>query len=82
MTPEKHALDQKDDNIILDDQTVQIGEYIRYLLDGVTVPVKHDTLWQYDGKDKLDIAHDRYTGNWKGIIKGTEYKNPICTRTL
>ena len=73
VTPEKHALDQKDDNIILDDQTVQIGEYIRYLLDGVTVPVKHDTLWQYDGKDKLDIAHDRYTGNWKGIIKGTEY---------
>ncbi|MFC3928845.1 SspB-related isopeptide-forming adhesin [Streptococcus caprae] len=73
VSPEKHALDQKDDNIILDDQTVQIGEYIRYLLDGVTVPVKHDTLWQYDGKDKLDIAHDRYTGNWKGIIKGTEY---------
>ena len=73
VTPEKHALDQKDDNIILDDQTVQIGEYIRYLLDGVTVPVKHDTLWQYDGKDKLDIAYDRYTGNWKGIIKGTEY---------
>lgn len=71
--PEKHALDQKDDPIILDDQTVQIGDYIRYLLDGVTVPVKHDTLWQYDGKDKLDIAHDRYTGNWKGIIKGTEY---------
>ena len=25
VTPEKHALDQKDDNIILDDQTVQIG---------------------------------------------------------
>ena len=73
VNPEKHALDQKDDNIILDDQTVQIGEYIRYLLDGVTVPVKHDTLWQYDGKDKLDVVHDRYTGNWKGIIKGTEY---------
>ncbi|WP_449454171.1 LPXTG cell wall anchor domain-containing protein, partial [Streptococcus suis] len=49
------------------------GDYIRYLLDGVTVPVKHDTLWQYDGKDKLDVVHDRYTGNWKGIIKGTEY---------
>ena len=73
VAPEKHALDQKDDTIILDDQTVQIGEVIRYLLDGVTVPVKHDTLWQYDGKDKLDIVHDRYTGNWKGIIKGTEY---------
>ncbi|WP_025193253.1 SspB-related isopeptide-forming adhesin [Streptococcus agalactiae] len=73
VNPEKHALDQKDDNVILDDQTVQIGEYIRYLLDGVTVPVKHDTLWQYDGKDKLDVVHDRYTGNWKGIIKGTEY---------
>lgn len=71
--PEKHALDQKDDNIILDDQTVQIGDYIRYFLDGVTVPVKHDTLWQYDGKDKLDVVHDRYAGNWKGIIKGTEY---------
>ncbi|CAD0151613.1 Glucan-binding protein C [Streptococcus thermophilus] len=73
VTPEKHALDQKDDNIILDDETVQIGEYIRYLLDGVTVPVKHDTLWQYDGKDKLDIAHDRFTGNWKAVITGTEY---------
>ena len=23
--------------------------------------------------DKLDTKHDRYTGNWKGIIKGTEY---------
>ena len=28
---------------------------------------------QYDGLDKLDMKHDRYTGNWKGIIKGTEY---------
>lgn len=71
--PEKHALDDKDDNKVLDGQEVQIGDYIRYLLDGVTVPVKHDTLWQYDGKDKLDTVHDRYTGNWKGIIKGTEY---------
>ncbi|WP_414819995.1 hypothetical protein [Streptococcus macedonicus] len=33
----------------------------------------HDTLWQYDGKDKLDVEHDRYTGNWKGVITGTEY---------
>ena len=30
-------------------------------------------LYQYDGVDKLDTKHDRYTGNWKGIIKGTEY---------
>lgn len=71
--PEKHVLDYKDDKIVLDDQTVQIGDYIRYLLDGVTIPVKHDTLWQYDGKDALDTKHDRYTGKWKGIIKGTEY---------
>ena len=71
--PEKHALDKTDDNIVLDNQTVQIGDYIRYLLDGVTVPVKHDTLWQYDGADQLDTVHDRYTGNYKGVIKGTEY---------
>lgn len=71
--PEKHALDKADDSIVLDNQTVQIGDYIRYLLDGVTVPVKHDTLWQYDGVDQLDTVHDRYTGNWKGVIKGTEY---------
>ena len=71
--PEKHAVDQKDDKKIRDGQEIQIGEYLRYLLDGVTVPVKHDTLYQYDGIDKLDVKHDRYTGNWKGIIKGTEY---------
>ena len=71
--PEKHALDKSDDSIVLDNQTVKIGDYIRYLLDGVTVPVKHDTLWQYDGVDQLDTVHDRYTGNWKGVIKGTEY---------
>ena len=71
--PEKHALDKTDDNIVLDNQTVQIGDYIRYLLDGVTVPVKHDTLWQYDGVDQLDTVHDRYTGNYKGVIRGTEY---------
>lgn len=71
--PLKHALNQKDDSKVLDGQEVRIGEYVRYLLDGVTVPVKHDILWQYDGRDKLDIAHDRYTGNWKGIIKGSEY---------
>lgn len=71
--PEKHAVDQKDDKNIRDGQEIQIGEYLRYLLDGVTVPAKHDTLYQYDGIDKLDVKHDRYTGNWKGIIRGTEY---------
>lgn len=71
--PEKHAVDQKDDKKILDGKGIQIGEYLRYLLDGVTVPSKHDTLYQYDGIDKLDVKHDRYTGNWKGIIRGTEY---------
>ena len=71
--PEKHALDQKDDSKIRDGQEIQIGEYIRYLLSGVTVPAKHDTLNQYDGIDILDLKHDRYTGNWKGVIRGTEY---------
>ena len=71
--PEKHAVDQKDDKKIRDGQEIQIGEYLRYLLDGVTVPAKHDTLYQYDGIDKLDMKHDRYTGSWKGIIRGTEY---------
>lgn len=71
--PEKHALDQKDNKKILDGQEVQIGQYIRYLLDGVTVPTKHDSLFQYDGSDQLDVVHDRFTGKWEGIIKGTEY---------
>lgn len=71
--PEKHALDQKDNKKVLDGQEVQIGQYIRYLLDGVTVPTKHDTLYQYDGIDMLDLKHDRYTGNWSGVIRGTEY---------
>ena len=70
--PEKHVLD-KDGKKILDGQEVQIGEYLRYLLDGVTVPSKHDTLYQYDGIDMLDLKHDRYTGNWSGVIRGTEY---------
>ena len=70
--PEKHVLD-KDGKKILDGQEVQIGQLIQYFLNGVTVPSKHDTLSQYDGVDKLDVKHDRYTGNWKGIIKGTEY---------
>ena len=73
VNPEKHALDQKDNKKILDGQEVQIGQYIRYLLDGVTVPSKHDSLFQYDGIDMLDLKHDRYTGNWSGIIRGTEY---------
>ena len=73
LKPEKHVLDQKDDKKIRDGQEIQIGEYLRYLLDGVTVPSKHDTLYQYDGIDMLDLKHDRYTGNWSGIIRGTEY---------
>ena len=71
--PEKHALDQKDNKKVLDGQEVQIGQYIRYLLDGVTVPTKHDSLFQYDGIDQLDVVHDRFTGKWEGIFKGTEY---------
>ena len=70
--PEKHVLDRSGKKV-LDGKEVQMGELIQYLLDGVTVPEKHDTLYQYDGLDKLDTKHDRYTGNWKGIIKGTEY---------
>ncbi|MDO6344776.1 SspB-related isopeptide-forming adhesin [Streptococcus oralis] len=73
VNPEKHVLDQKDDKKVLDDQEVQIGQYIRYLLDGVTVPAKHDSLFQYDGSDQLDVVHDRFTGKWQGIFKGTEY---------
>ncbi len=73
LKPEKHAVDHKDDKKIRDGQEIQIGEYLRYLLDGVTVPSKHDTLYQYDGIDMLDLKHDRYTGNWSGIIRGTEY---------
>ena len=71
--PEKHAVDQKDNKKVLDGQEVQIGQYIRYLLDGVTVPTKHDSLFQYDGSDQLDVVHDRFTGKWEGIFKGTEY---------
>ena len=71
--PEKHAVDQKDDKKIRDGEEIQIGDYLRYLLDGVTVPAKHDTLYQYDGIDMLDLKHDRYTGNWSGVIRGTEY---------
>ena len=73
LKPEKHALDQKDDKKIRDGQEIQIGEYLRYLLDGLTVPSKHDTLYQYDGIDMLDMKYDKYTGNWSGIIRGTEY---------
>ena len=73
LKPEKHAVDQKDDKKIRDGQEIQIGEYLRYLFNGVTVPGKHDTLYQYDGIDMLDLKHDRYTGNWSGIIRGTEY---------
>ena len=70
--PEKHALDRTGKKV-LDGKEVQMGELIQYLLDGATVPERHHTLYQYDGLDKLDMKHDRYTGNWKGVIKGTEY---------
>ena len=70
--PEKHVLDRTGKKV-LDGKEVQLGDFVQYLLDGATVPEKHDTLYQYDGLDKLDTKHDRYTGNWKGIIKGTEY---------
>ena len=70
--PEKHALDKTGKNV-LDGKEVLVGEFIQYLLDGVTVPTKHDTLYQYDGIDMLDLKHDRYTGNWSGVIRGTEY---------
>ena len=73
LKPEKHALDHKDNSKVRDGQEIQIGEYLRYLLDGVSVPSKHDTLYQYDGIDMLDLKHDRYTGNWSGVIRGTEY---------
>lgn len=73
LKPEKHALDHKDKSKVRDGQEIQIGEYLRYLLDGVSVPSKHDTLYQYDGIDMLDLKHDRYTGNWSGVIRGTEY---------
>lgn len=71
VSPEKHAIDQKGN--LLDGQEVSLHQVFHYLLDGVTVPKEHDTLFQYDGKDKLDLEHDRYTGNWKGVITGTEY---------
>ena len=70
--PEKHALDRTGKKV-LDGKEVQMGELIQYLLDGSMIPERHHTLHQYDGLDKLDTKHDRYTGNWKGIIKGTEY---------
>ena len=70
--PEKHVLDRTGKKVF-DGKEVQLGDFVQYLLDGVTVPEKHDTLYQYDGVDKLDMKHDRYTGNWKGIVKGTEY---------
>ena len=73
LKPEKHALDHKDNSKVRDGQEIQIGEYLRYLLDGVTVPSKHDSLYQYDGIDMLDLKRDRYTGNWSGVIRGTEY---------
>lgn len=71
VSAEKHAIDKN--GTVLDGQTVNLHQVFNYLLDGVTIPKDHDTLWQYDGKDKLDIEHDRYTGNWKGVITSTEY---------
>ena len=58
LKPEKHALDHKDNSKVRDGQEIQIGEYLRYFLNGVTVPSKHDTLYQYDGIDMLDLNHD------------------------
>ena len=71
VSPEKHAISKE--GTVLDGQEVGLNQVFNYKLDGVTVPKDHDTLWQYDGKDKLDLEHDRYTGNWKGVITGTEY---------
>ncbi|MCO4669941.1 Cell surface antigen I/II [Streptococcus infantarius subsp. infantarius] len=71
VSPEKHAISK--DGTVLDGQEVRLNQVFNYKLDGVTVQKDHDTLWQYDGKDKLDVEHDRYTGNWKGVITGTEY---------
>lgn len=71
VSPEKHAIDKN--GTVLDGQEVGLNQVFNYKLDGVTVQKDHDTLWQYDGKDKLDIEHNRYTGNWKGVITGTEY---------
>ena len=71
VSPEKHAISK--DGTVLDGQEVGLNQVFNYLLDGVTVPKHHDTLWQYEGLDKLDVEHDRYTGNWKGVITGTEY---------
>lgn len=71
VSPEKHAISK--DGTVLDGQEVGLNQVFNYKLDGVTVQKDHDTLWQYDGKDKLDLEHDRYTGNWKGVITGTEY---------
>ena len=51
LKPEKHALDHKDNSKVRDGQEIQIGEFLRYLVNGVTVPSKHDTLYQYDGID-------------------------------
>ena len=70
--PEKHVLDRTGKKV-LDGKEVQLGDFVQYLLDGATIPERHHMLYQYDGLDKLDTKHDRYTGNWKGIIKGTEY---------
>ncbi len=71
VSPEKHAISK--DGTVLDGQEVGLNQVFNYKLDGVTVQKDHDTLWQYDGKDKLELEHDRYTGNWKGVIQGTEY---------
>ena len=47
------------------------NQVFNYKLDGRTQK-DHDTLWQYDGKDKLTLNMTS-TGNWKGVITGTEY---------
>ena len=61
MKPEKHALDRTGKKV-LDGKEVQLGDYIQYFLNGVTVPENmirctNMTVWI-----KLDTKHDRY--NW------------------
>ena len=68
----KHALDRTGKKV-LDGKEVQLGDIIQYLLDGSMIPERHHMLNQYDGLDKLDMKHDRYTGNGKVSSRGTEY---------
>ena len=76
----KHALDRTGQKV-LDGKEVQLGDIIQYLLDGSMIPERHHMLNQYDGLDKLDTKHDRYTGNWKGYqsrVQNTQQKKSLC----